>query len=79
MRLSMLGIVNRTADARAALLFQLQLLENVDNQSLHLTLDGNRMDGTMVALVRPVIAAELRGRIRSLERDLEAQGIVVGN
>lgn len=63
----------RTMDARDALMRSLQALPSC----LVITIDGERQDDAMLALVRPVIEAEIRARMASLDRDIEAMGVIV--
>jgi hypothetical protein len=80
--LTLLPMVNRIAEARKALVHQLQVVESGEptdalmvKPRLAITIDGARMDDAMLAVARPAIVCELRGRIASLDRDLEAMGV----
>lgn len=72
MNISTLDMVNRNADARKAYLHQLSILG-----SLTVAIDGVRQDDTIVELVKPVIAGELRARVRQIEADLASMGVTV--
>ena len=86
MRLAQLQMVARLADARRALLWQIDVLQaKPADASEHvlgkapfvITIDGERQDDTILELVRPVVIKELRARVRTLDRDLEALGVAV--
>lgn len=67
----------RTMDARDALMRSLQALLATGVPGLAVTIDGERQDEAMLALVRPVIETEIRARMASLDRDIEAMGVIV--
>lgn len=84
MKLSMLELVNRTADARRALQRKLDALSIHDEpctalglRPLAITIDGEPQDEAMLAICRPVIEREIRAQIASLDKDLEAYGVEV--
>lgn len=72
MKLASLGVAARSAEARA-LLVRLR-----DRATLEVTLDRERQDEVMVALVRPIVVAELDRRIADVEADLAALGVELG-
>ena len=83
--LAQLPMINRIGDARRE---QLRLFDALkvtgepksvlSTRPLVITIDGQTQDEAMLARVRPVIEAEVRARIASLDRDLEAMGVIVG-
>lgn len=86
-RLSMLPIIQRTADLRGALMRKLDVLRawkggEADDPSRYrsvcLTIDGDRQDDAMLALLLPVIVRELEARVAQLDRDLASYGFEVG-
>lgn len=74
MKLSMLGIVQRTVQARDLVQRELAALESGE---LVITLGGCPQDDAMKAVATPAIERELLGRIASLNRDLETYGVTV--
>lgn len=44
-----------------------------------LTIRSNRQDDGMVSLIRPVLQAEIKARIRVIERALQELGVEVGD
>lgn len=44
-----------------------------------MTIRGNRQDEAMLSLIRPVLQAEIRARIRVIERELAHMGVEVGD
>lgn len=81
---SELPMLNRIVDARKALEHTLQSLRCRHNPTsfqsgeyLCVTISGERQDDAILELVRPVIEAEIRARIASLDRDIEALGVTV--
>lgn len=74
MKLAMLPIVQRTVKARNDID---ELLAAIDLDMVQVIIRSTYQDDAMVALVKPVIVAELKARRTSLERDLESYGVVV--
>lgn len=81
-RLTSLPMVNRIVDARAEQFRHLDALqactgtEPLSSYAYYvITVDGQRMDDAMLALVKPVIEREINGRIAAFDRDLEALGV----
>lgn len=74
-----LPMLNRTMVAREALMRTLQALLAAGEPGFAVTIDGERQDDAMLALVRPVIETEIRARMASLDRDIEAMGVIVSN
>jgi hypothetical protein len=57
-----------------------QLVDFLDaaaERKLAVSIDSNRQDETIVALVLPVIACELNARIAKIDRELEAHGVQI--
>lgn len=52
-------------------------LEHLAERRIGLTIDAVRQDETLIALVLPVIACELKARIAKLDRELEALDVEV--
>ena len=71
MKLEKLQMVNRLDAARSHLLAQLA------SGTLRVSINGNDQDMVIVELVRPVVEAELRSRLREIEDDMTALGVVV--
>jgi hypothetical protein len=74
MKLSMLGIVNRTADALRRVE---EDIAGVELGMVFVTVGGRQQDDAMTAAAKGAILAELRGRKASLERDLDSYGVKV--
>lgn len=72
----MFPIVQRTIRERERLL---DLLAEVEIGRVHVSIGTQLQDEAMSALVKPVVLAELKGRIASFERDLESYGVAVGD
>jgi len=70
-----LPMLTRMVDARAA---QVRMLEALPLE-LTVAIDGERQDEAMLALVRPAIETEIKARIASLDRDIEALGVTVSS
>ncbi|MET0181098.1 MAG: hypothetical protein ABW194_11555 [Novosphingobium sp.] len=70
--LANLAKVAKLADARARLLLE------IEGGSLGVTINAKFQDDVIVEACRPIVLGELRNRIRSIERDLEALGVEVG-
>lgn len=84
MKLSLLQMVVRHADARLQLLHTLDALAVIgdpDNQlkprGLFIAIDGEPQDETILALARPVIEREIRARVTEIERELADLGVEV--
>ena len=82
MRLESLAMVNRIADERQALLHRIAVIEGGDEDRLFgaqpkfcVTVDGYRFGADVKALLRPVLIRELRARVASLDKDLQALGV----
>ena len=71
MKLEKLQMVNRLDAARSHLLAQLA------RGTLRVSINGNDQDMVIVERVRPVVEAELRSRLREIEDDMTALGVVV--
>lgn len=74
MKLSMFPIVKRTIATRDQLE---QLIAEVEIGRLQVSIAAQVQDEAMIALVKPVVLMELKGRLASLDRDLEAYGVQV--
>lgn len=74
MKLSMFPIVKRTIATRGQLE---QLIAEVEIGRLQVSIAAQAQDEAMIALVKPVVLMELKGRLASLDRDLEAYGVQV--
>lgn len=82
-RLAALPMINRNADARGELLAQIALLEApepidaglLSRPPFCVTIDGQRQDDAMLALVKVVVLRELRARVAALEFDLRTMGV----
>lgn len=74
MKLSMFPIVKRTIATRDQLE---QLIAEVEIGRLQVSIAAQVQDEAMIALVKPVVLRELKGRLASLDRDLEAYGVQV--
>lgn len=74
MKLCMLEIVERTAEAR-------RRVENdiagVEMGLVSITIANRHQDDAMIAAVRAAMMAELNGRKAELERDLESYGVEI--
>lgn len=84
MKLARLQLVNRHAEERQALLRMIDVVgtpsDAIDNRgrpAFCITVDGVRLDETMLALVRPVLLGELRARVRRIDADLKGLGVEV--
>lgn len=84
MRLDSLAMVNRIADARRALLYKISLVEDVPADDVpdhrwqfRMLIDGDMVTSAMMALVRPIVARELKAQVEQLDRDLRALGVDV--
>lgn len=81
MKLCRLEMVNRIADERKALLHRIAIVdaprETLVEPRYRILIDGERQDEAIHALVRPVLVRELKARIATLDKDLEALGVVV--
>lgn len=83
---SELPMLTRLVDARKE---QVRLLEALavtaepssalDVRPLFVSIDGQPQDQAILALVRPVVEREVRARIASLDRDIEALGVIVSS
>lgn len=84
MRLDSLAMVNRIAEARGALLHQITLAQVKRDAGsmllphLRVTVDGRYLPDDTVAVLRPVLIAELQAQVAKLDRDLIALGVTVG-
>jgi uncharacterized protein YjhX (UPF0386 family) len=84
MRLDSLAMVNRISEARGALLHQIAVIQvKRDAGSMlvpHLcvTIDGRHLPEDTIAVLRPVLIAELQAQVAKLDRDLVALGVTVG-
>ena len=74
MKLSLLPIVQRAVKARGDID---ELLACIDIDAVQVIIRANYQDDAMVALVKPVIAAELKARRAQIDRDLESYGVKV--
>lgn len=74
MKLSMFPIVKRTIATRDQLE---QLIAEVEIGRLQVSIAAQVQDEAMIALIKPVVLMELKGRLASLDRDLEAYGVQV--
>lgn len=74
MKLSMFPIVKRTIATRQQLE---QLIAEVEIGRLQVSIAAQVQDEAMNALVKPAVLMELKGRLASLDRDLEAYGVQV--
>lgn len=72
MRLSMLPIVERTVAALGQID---KAVAAVELDIVQLSIEGVYQDTAMIARIRPVVLAELKGRRASLLRDLESYGV----
>lgn len=75
MRLSQFDMVKRHVEERNHLLALIRMLDHPD--ALSIAIDGNRLDGAMVALAKPVITGELRARLRQLDADMARMGVCI--
>ncbi|APR53353.1 hypothetical protein CA223_05415 [Sphingomonas koreensis] len=71
MRLDKLAMVNRIATERA------DLKQQLDHGKIEVAINCRTQDGTFTQLVTPVVREELRSRIRALDADLKALGVVI--
>lgn len=75
MKLSQFAMVERHVVERNHLL---RLLAALDRPSgFHLTADSIRLDEGAHALVKPVVAGELRARLRQLDADMAKLGVTI--
>lgn len=74
MKLSQLPTVHHVQKARERIIEDLAALEL---GLFNLTVRGTAQDDALAARVRPVIEAELKARLASLDRDLVANGVKV--
>lgn len=74
MKLSDLPTVHRTQKERERIIEDLAALEI---GLFNLTVRGTAQDDALAARVRPVIEAELKARLASLDRNLVANGVKV--
>lgn len=79
-------MLNRIVDARKALECTLRALRcrhnpisGMSGEYLCVTISGERQDDAILELVRPIIEAEIKARIASLDRDIEALGVTVSS
>lgn len=70
----MFPIVQRTVEARGRIE---NLIAAVEIGQLNVSIGVHLQGDAMSAVVKPVVLAELRGRLASLDRDLEAYGVAV--
>jgi hypothetical protein len=77
LNITMLPMVNRINRARDEQVALLNAVEQGGEDKLIVSIDGVRQDAAMAAVARPAVIAELRGRLASLDRDLEAMGVKV--
>lgn len=83
MNLTMLPMVNRHVERRKQLQHQLDVVTAWTGDlvqgpiRLGLTIDGERQDCAMVALVRPAIQRELQAQLAQVDRDLEQLGVSI--
>lgn len=75
MKLAMLSIVQRTAEARSQVELDIRVVEG---DMFDITFAGRYQDDAMKAAAKAAILSELRGRKASLERDLDSYGVDVG-
>lgn len=76
MQLNRLAKVNTLDIEREGLKRDLVALAN---EEYALTIRGNRQDEAILSLIRPVLQAEIRARIRVIERELQNMGVEVGD
>ncbi|WP_338445940.1 hypothetical protein V5F89_12395 [Pelagerythrobacter marensis] len=74
MKLSMLPIVRRTAEALGRIDADIGIVES---DLFDITFAGRYQDDALKAAAKAAILAELRGRKASLERDLQNYGVEV--
>jgi hypothetical protein len=74
MKLSMLPIVERTVQARERVE---RAIAGIEDNTLQVLILGEYQDDAMEALVRPVVLAELKARLCSLDRDLVSYRVEV--
>lgn len=74
MKLSHLPLVHGMVGERRQLV---DFLEALAERNLVVSIDGNRQDAAIVALVLPVVACELNARIAKLDRELAALDVEV--
>ena len=74
MKLSIFPIVKRTIATRDQLE---QPNAEVEIGRLQVSIAAQVQDEAMIALIKPVVLMELKGRLASLDRDLEAYGVQV--
>ncbi|MEO7335776.1 MAG: hypothetical protein ABIV63_04260 [Caldimonas sp.] len=74
MKLSLLPLVELADVVRQVVLAELAAL---DADNFVVTINGSRQDDALRAVAKPVLERELRGRLASLDRDLQAYGVDV--
>lgn len=72
MKISMFPIVARTMRVRDDLLADIALVED---GKMGVTVHGRYQDEVMIAVCKPAVLAELKGRLASLDQDLESYGV----
>ena len=85
MKLARLMMVNRIAETRRLLLEQIAVVEKQPDPAalrllkapFRIVIGEQVQDHAMTAIVRPIVLGELRGRVRSLDRDRAALGVEV--
>ena len=85
MCLGSLAMLNRLAEARAAIQRKLcSIREREDQRSpvairpLAVTIDGEAQGDDIRELLKPVIERELLGQLAAIDKDIEALGVIVG-